>query len=92
MYVLWVYLRRLIVPLALLLAFVAGFCISCKKKDSHAMPVSVDYYTQQASASGAANETLQMANAAAIQAAFTLDYRPQTAEGEEEEVNFTVEP
>jgi len=75
---------RLLVSLAFLPALAAGFCASCKPKNSHAMPVSVEYYTQQASASVASNETIQLANAAAVQAAFTLDYRPQTAEGGDE--------
>ncbi|MDR2717887.1 MAG: alpha-2-macroglobulin [Treponema sp.] len=73
------------ISVVILLALAASFCISCKTKDTQARPVSAEEYTgRRVDASGDTEETIQLANDAAIEAAFTLDYRPQTAEGGDE--------
>jgi hypothetical protein len=70
------------ISIFILLALAASCCISCKKKDVYAVPVSTtEYIGRQVDASNDSEEVIQLVNNTAIEAAFTLDYRPQTAEG-----------
>jgi alpha-2-macroglobulin len=71
-------------PAAFLLLLAVGFCISCKTKDAHAKPVSTEEFIGRQVNASDDEEIIQLANEAAIEAAFTLDYRPQTAEGGDE--------
>ena len=70
-----------------LLLIIAGFSIGCKKgNDISDEPVSVEKYAETYS-TGSEDSVRLLANEAAVEAAFTLDYRPQKAEaGEEAEI------
>jgi len=65
----------------ILLIFTASFCIGCKKKNINEipdLPLNVDEYILEGS------QSRPLVNSAAIEAAFTLDYRPLKAEAENE--------
>ena len=64
--------------------FTTGFFMSCsEKKEVPDQPVSVEKYTISQPSGDTGNTVKLLANDAAIEAAFTLDYRPQKAEGED---------
>jgi len=65
-----------------LLLFLVGLCISCGRREALPPIVSVEGFIENPSSGNTGTMVTLFANDAAIEAAFTLDYRPQRAEPE----------
>ncbi|MDR0313515.1 MAG: alpha-2-macroglobulin [Treponema sp.] len=83
--------KRIILLIILAATVISASCDKKADNEELAQPVSMDQFVLELASGGTAINAVLLANDAAIEAAFTLDYRPQKAEAINEAESLSAE-